>query len=247
MKSRTLGGIPGFLSFLTTTCDPAAVVEAVVTGPAEHFAARAGVMVVKREETLSLIASYGHGQAELDGLQEFPLDTDNPLCEAWREGETIVAGTKPVEGVFADLTPITARWAQLGVWQGQNTFACTPLTAHGTSIGAIGIICADERSWSTLDIALLGAIGRSIAVWLVHPDVGLVLPMGTEAPALTSRQRAILALVAAGKTNTAIAHVLGCSESTVKQDLRQALRSSGPGSREARARLALGSEEGGGR
>jgi hypothetical protein len=141
-----LGGIPGFLSFLTTTCDPAAVVEAVVTGPAEHFAARAGVMVVKREETLSLIGSYGHGQAELDGLQEFPLDTDNPLCEAWREGETIVAGTKPVEGVFADLTPITARWAQLGVWQGQNTFACTPLTAHGTSIGAIGIICADERS-----------------------------------------------------------------------------------------------------
>jgi DNA-binding NarL/FixJ family response regulator len=102
--------------------------------------------------------------------------------------------------------------------------------------GADGIVPAEELERS-LPAVVRAAIARQISVprslrHLVNP------------PALSQREKEILALVAAGLTNGQIATRLYLAESTVKTHLSSAFRRLGVRSRREAAALVLSSDDG---
>ena len=68
---------------------------------------------------------------------------------------------------------------------------------------------------------MLRAVSSALGLWMHHPDKGLFVDDAPADAALTDRQVRILRLVAAGRSNAAIAAYLGYSPSTVKQELQR--------------------------
>jgi two-component system NarL family response regulator len=102
--------------------------------------------------------------------------------------------------------------------------------------GAAGIVLE-----SGVEIALAPAV-RAVAAGLTAFPV--TLRRAADELSLSRRERQVLRLVAAGKTNQEIAGALFLAESTVKSHLTSLFRKVGANSRTEVARLALDPEEG---
>jgi DNA-binding CsgD family transcriptional regulator len=230
-ERRVLGGLPTLLATLGARPHPDEVITTVVTGPAGRMGATAGILLVVEGRTLRLIGSHGYTVEELAGFEVIPLDADLPIAEAARQGEPIASGSTVAVAEYSGLQREADRWADLRGRRRYGSIVSVPIVAQGITVGAYGFTCSDDRAWTTQEIAMLEAVGTSLALWFAHPDSGLVdaggrspaAGGGAPAPRLTDRQVAILELAAQGRTTAAIARALGYSESTVKHDLRRAL------------------------
>lgn len=244
MATSLLAPLTVLLDTLTRSPHPDTVAAALIDGPGALFEARSAAVLVARPPRLVIVGLHGYADAEVAGLESIPVDGDFPLCRSYREGEPIIDETDHVAERYAGSRRPGSRWQLVRERLPGGTTVSAPIMVGGRAVGAFSLTCAGAPPWSTLHTAVLHAAGAALGLWLTHPDAGLPPePVdGEEPPALTDRQRTILTLVTAGRTNGAIADELGLSESTVKQELRRvlaALRVSSRGAAADRA-AALG-------
>ncbi len=83
----------------------------------------------------------------------------------------------------------------------------------------------------------MGIWGADVSSWLGETTTVL---RGVDESALTEREQQVLELVAAGRTDAAIGHLLGCSTRTVGKHLEHAYRKLGVSSRAAAVARRLG-------
>lgn len=240
MATSLLAPLTVLLDTLTRSPHPDAVAAALIDGPGALFDARSAAVLVARPPRLVIVGLHGYAEAEVAGLESIPMDGDYPLCRSFREGEPIIDETDLVAERYEGSRRPGTRWPMIRDRLPGGTTVSAPIMVGGRAVGAYSLSCAGAQPWSTLHTAVLHATGAALGLWLTHPDAGLPSdPVdGEDRPALSARQRVILARVAAGRTNAAIAEELGYSDSTVKQELRRAMAALRVASRSAAAEQA---------
>lgn len=219
------GGIPALLDVLSRSPHPDEVARALVHGPGAEFDAVCAAVLWAHGSSLAIIGGHGYRPDEVDGLQILPLSGGYPLFAAFFEGEVIIVNAGAMESEYPGLRRPDSRWHRLMERLPQGTHLHGPIVSDGRSIGAYVISCAAPREWSTLDIARLDAASHALGLWMSHPDSGFPTDVEEvdDASTLSERQLRILELVRDGRTNASIAHSLGISASTVKQELARAM------------------------
>lgn len=240
MGSRLLAPLTLLLRTLARSPHPDAVAAALVDGPGTLCGAQAAAVLVARPPSLVVYGLHGYTEAEVAGLAAIPIDGDYPLSRCYREGEPLIEPTDLVAERYAGMRRPGTRWVHVQERLPGGTTISSPITVGGRTVGAFSLTCMGAHAWTTLHTAALHATSAALGLWLTHPDAGLPQdPVdGLEPVTLTDRQRTILAGVAAGRTNAAIAVALGQSESTVKQELRRAMAALKAGSRGVAAERA---------
>lgn len=148
-------------------------------------------------------------------------------------GLEVVASAGPVASRAQDLERALAEGGIVTSNQG----VAVPIWSAGHRVGAVALAQEAPRTWTGLDLALLDGVTSALALWLAgstKDDSAATQPVSgplTPSTPLTHRQLAIIALVAEGRSNKAIAYTLGYSESTIKADLRRAMQSLGASTR----------------
>lgn len=234
------GGIPALLDVLSRSPHPDDVARAIVEGPGSEFGAVAGAVLWAQGTNLAIIGSHGYRAEEANGMQILSLSGGYPLVAAFYEGEVIIVNAGGLEIDYPDLQRPESRWHRLKDRFPDGDHVHAPVVSGGRSIGAYVLSCRASRPWSTLDIARLDALSYALGMWLSHPDSGFPTGVGDvdEENALSPRQVAILDLIRDGRTNTSIAHTLGISASTVKQELARAMELLGVTDRRAASQRA---------
>jgi DNA-binding CsgD family transcriptional regulator len=204
-----LGGLTAFVTLLGTDPHPDAAADGLLQGPLTGFDGRAATLYRRDGRVLRVCGRAGSARAVAHHA-DLAFSDSTPISEAARE-QAVVVGPGNVIGL--------------------------PVTSRGASIGAVGVTCGAERTWTPRDVALLEGVSGALGLWLtLHDDP---LPRESEGVALTPRQARILSLVLQSRTTTAIATSLGYSPSTVKQDVHNAIRLLGATSRTEAAQRAL--------
>lgn len=220
------GGIPILLEVISSSPHPDEVARAIVEGPGVRVGATCASVLWAGSDKLVILGSHGYLPAELEGMVTIDLLGDYPLAQAFRESEPIIVPSSQVEVRYVAPRRPESRWQQLKKRFPNGDHVNAPIISDGRTIGGFTLNCPQSRPWSSLDIAALDAISHILGMWMTHPDSGL--PQDTDRAAITRddlspRQRRILALVEQGRTNASIAHALGISVSTVKQELARAM------------------------
>lgn len=216
------GGLPHLLAVLGRSPHPDDVAGAIVKGPGRRFGALASAVLWARPPKLVIVGMYGFEHAEVDGLATVDIDGDYPLTRAYLEGEPVIMRGEDMARDYAGMRRPESRWHRLKERMPEGDHVHAPIVSDGQCVGAYSMNCPDPHVWSPLDIACLDATSHALGMWLTHPDSGLPTSDDdhiSEEAALSQRHRQILALIQAGRTNTSIAHTLGISTSTVKQEL----------------------------
>lgn len=234
------GGIPALLDVLHRSPHPDDVARAIVEGPGAAFTAVCSAVLWAQGSSLVIVGTHGYRPEEADGLQIIPISGDYPLCTAFVEGEAIIVDSRDMGPEFPERQRPGSRWHHLHKRLPDGTHVHAPIVSDGRSIGAYVVSCRHFRTWSTIDIAILDAVSHALGVWLSHPDSGFRVDIeeGDHPAALSERQVQVLLLVGDGRTNASIAHTLGISTSTVKQDLARAMEMLGVTDRQAASRRA---------
>ena len=231
-----LGGLPDLLASLCTLPSGDEAAAALVEGPGTVFDAGAATILVVDDGDLRVIGRFGYGSTDPDS--RYRVADDLPVSRAVREGAVIVSLTAEAESEFADMRDA---WRHAPELSTHHAVVSGPIVSNGVAIGGFALHCSTAPTLGSLDIALVDAIGQALALWLAHPgavDPGATATEG-DGPAVTSRQLAVLRLLATGRTTAAIAASLGCSASTVKVEvhrLSRALDAHGRADLVARAR-----------
>lgn len=216
------GGLPHLLATLGRSPHPDEVARAIVHGPGHRFGALASAVLWARPPKLVIVGTYGFEHAEVDGLATVDISGDYPLTRAYLEGEPVIMQGEAMARDYAGMRRPESRWHRLKERMPEGDHVHAPIVSDGRCVGAYSMNCPQRREWSPLDIACLDATSHALGMWLTHPESGMPTSddddIGEEA-ALSTRQRQILGLIHAGRTNTSIAHALGISTSTVKQEL----------------------------
>lgn len=160
-----------------------------------------------------------------------PIGSEHTASRAYREAEVIVEPFNAERFAFGSVIGD----AQI------TTCAAAAIISAGRPVGALALLSTTATRWTSLEDALVFAIGSSLGLWLTHPSSGLPsqhpLDQVQLAP-LSERQLAILQLVDEGHNSAAIAARIGYSVSTVKKDVHELLRVFGVTSRTELVRAA---------
>jgi DNA-binding CsgD family transcriptional regulator len=231
MGHELLGSLASFLRTLAAAPHPNAVADGLVSCFHDTLAVRMAAVLPARPPLLVVFALSGYAEQDVEGFDSFHVDDDYPANRALREADVIVDPLEELPSRYAGTSRPNSRSRQMiqrlpGGWS-----VSAPLMSAGAAVGAYNLICDADATWGPQEIAVVGAVGNALGLWLTHPDSGLPSPDPRDRPVLTARQRRILALAAAGRTNVAIGATLGYSTSTVKQELQRAARSLGASSR----------------
>ena len=214
-------GLSEILLLLGTRPDPTEVITALVSGPLAEFGARAGILTVAVGTDLAIVGDYGYPVEEVEPYRLMAIAGEFPITRSFREQAVLISAIPDVVPEYPGLQRDDDLWERGWARDGYGSLVSGPIVLQGRAIGAFGFSCNEDRQWTTLEIAALEAYGAALGLWLSHPGTEAV-PTGMEvAPALTPRQSDILAMVAAGRSNAAIAAHLAVSDSTVKVELRR--------------------------
>ncbi len=228
-RARHELSLPQYLAVLAAFPAPAEALGALLAGPLARFGAIAGYLWIEQDGVLESIATVGTDEA-LDALYlRIPLNADLPAPATYLASEVIIVDLPQPAGQFTALAAHSAAWDGFTPDGRFASLLHAPVVSRGLSLGVVGVACAEHVSLDTLDIAFLDGLGSALGMWLTHPSTPLEVrphaPHGTEAiGTLTERQVHVLQQVLAGRSNAAIASRLGCSVSTVKQDVQRAQR-----------------------
>lgn len=225
-------GLPQFLRFLATLPEPDHVARALRLGPLSAYDTAAVSLTRVVGEALDLHGTSGYTQDEIDGYWRVPLNVPTPFSRCVREAEVIIDEIEEVTTHFEALRVDEGLWQGFIDRFGVGQVISAPIVLQGTVIGAFGGITRTKQEWTSLDFALLDGISSVLGMWMTHPDAPSA---GTDRLArrdsgllhVTDRQRRILRLVEAGKSNSSIAITLGYSTSTIKQELQRVMKSMG--------------------
>ena len=109
------------------------------------------------QDALEVIGSAGYPAAVLERYRFIPIETDFPLCDVVRTGESVLL---PSAAARAERYP---RLAELRSDNGAGAMAAFPLRADGRTVGALGFNWAEEREFSAEDIAFLDVLSQQCA------------------------------------------------------------------------------------
>jgi DNA-binding CsgD family transcriptional regulator len=224
----TLGSLPRFLRHLSELPPPARVLDALLDGPLGTSAPQAGFLWAVSGDALVALASRGHLPDEEDRYGVIPLAVDLAVTQSVRSREIRLAPAEDIGTTY--LSAIDERfWEGVQARLQASTVVTVPITYDGRAVGAYGAITRDPLAADARTLALLHALGSALGLWLTHPEAGISLDDVTlrrdGSLSFTARQKEILTLVREGHSTGTIARRLRLSESSVKQDLRQTMRS----------------------
>ena len=220
-----------FLRYLNTAPAPDSVIKALICGPLAGFDAKSGSIFVYIDDGLAIVADYASPRNLLARYHTLPLSVDIPYTRAFLTGETLVTARRNIFSEFPALMIDADLWESGEIDSTSLELVSVPISSQGVSIGAFGFISDRTHDWGPSDFALLDALAAVLGLWLTHPSscIGtrLTEPVTTDHDGglqLSTRQHAVLRLLAQDKTNDSIAATLGVSVSTVKQDVQRLLR-----------------------
>lgn len=228
----TSDGLGALLHRLAGYPSPHEALLAIIEGPLRRLGAWAGLMWLERDGYLDTIA--GH---RTDGLFDelyarIPVGADMPVPLCFRESEVIVIDVASMGAVFEPLAAHEDAWADTMPDVRSGTLVHIPMVSRGVSLGVVGVACTESFALDTLQISFLDGVGAALGLWVTHPATPL--PDGALAPAnpeagtpevtLSPRQQQIVRLIRESRSNAAIAVQLGCSVSTVKQEIQRIQR-----------------------
>jgi DNA-binding CsgD family transcriptional regulator len=221
---------------LSTTPNDETLLQAVVL----DFPARFGVasaMLCRTRNDGSLAATAWYGFPELAGVVE-------PFDPTTAPGVGHVLRTREPH-VWPTVDSLLATFPELADGRMRpRAGACIRLEHHGVPIGTLGLGVADDvqdiaqmRRLMTVTAAVVGAHLALAARAIPRQD--RERPSTADDVRLTTRQLAVLGLMAEGMSNRQISLRVGYSESTVRHETMAIYRALGVGDRRTAALLAL--------
>jgi DNA-binding CsgD family transcriptional regulator len=216
-----LDGTPliSYLWMLSDLPDGEAVGFAICRGLLAPFGADLVLVYGARGDgrILDLVASYGMGQMDIAVYGRVTADMHLPGAETYRMGLEKWLTKKQV----ADEYPLAAPFFRARAPEGE--FAFLPLRHRGAPVGfvAVGFPGRVERSWH-LRATIEGLLSATVMWMLASSALRGTAPsnLGEVGPLeITARQREVLILMKAGRTNGDIARELGYSGATIKADI----------------------------
>lgn len=218
-----------FLRLLTNRPDASSLTQALVRGPLSAYDAFMATVYAPDEsrEALDLIGQWGFGPS-LQTYARIPLDVDFPVVRAFLTGEAIVSPVASQRRSTLADTAVRAVLADADRPPDGVTVIAMPLQYDGIVIGASAWLCTFKGPWTWNDHAYIDSTAAMVALWLrlryyeaALSAAGITGARRASRPhMLTERQREVLGLIRAGKSNAAIAAALGYSISTVKNDVQ---------------------------
>ena len=223
------GALPQFLRYLASLPEPDAVARALLLGPMAVFDSAAISITTIDDDCLVLNGTSGYEKDEVQGYWRVPLSVPTPFNRCVHEAEVLIDEIEQITTSFEALRVDEGLWQGFMDRFGIGQVISAPIVLQGTVIGAFGGITRSKRQWTSLDFALLDGISSALGLWMTHPETPAPRSNRLARPEigilhLTERQKQILVLVEAGKSNTAIAHALGYSVSTIKQEIQRVMR-----------------------
>lgn len=219
-----------YLAYLTTFPAPDDACIALMRGPLAPLGARVGSVWARYDDDeLRVIGSYQSSQGTIQRYGSIPLDLDLPIARCVVNGEMLIHKLDTITQTFPALALDTAIWEDLALVAKNGSLVSQPVFAAGIPVGAVGFISTQTRGFIESFAPMLSSLSSAVALWLTHPQTQQsVNTLGlnresTDSLRLTARQQRILLLISDGKSNAAIAHLLGYSLSTVKQELQRTL------------------------
>ena len=225
----SLGGLPQFIRYASTYPSPHSLLKALQAGPLGRRDMVAGFLWIIVDGThLVSIAHMGWPRDLVDRYSIMPLELDIPAVHAVNHGGITIDDADGFGATYMlsiDDRFLAERFRERGAVSAINA----PLRHAGIVIGNLGFVTS--RRWEDDDEGrtLLETLSHVIGLWATHPCSRAMEAPSTVGPrewslAFTPRQREILTLVGEGLSNTDIARRLIISNSSVKQDLHQAMR-----------------------
>ena len=236
-------GLPQFLRFLNALPPPSAVARALQLGPLAPLDFGAVGLVRLTGETLEVLGTHGYTQEEINRYFRMPIGVTTPFTRAIKHSEVLVDEMDQLLDAFDALRIDEDLWLGIKERFGSGYVVSAPIVLQGTALGAFGGITRSKRMWTSLDFALFDGLSAALGLWMTNPLTELPVPdrlvtHRDDSIHLTERQRRILSLVEAGRSNTSIAQSLGYSVSTIKQELQRAMRATRARDRMEAARRA---------
>ena len=199
-------------------------------GPLSPLAAQIGSIWAQYEQSeLQLVGSYQSTSMIVQRYGTIPMNVDVPVVRCVATGEFGIDDMGTVTKKFPALAIDAAIWEDLGGASRTGFLISVPLFASGITVGAFGFVSTQSRGFIESYEPIISSISSALALWMTHPRMhSYVSTAGftganTDSLHLSPRQLQILLLVEEGKSNAAIAHALGYSLSTVKQELQRTL------------------------
>lgn len=216
-----------FLTFVGAHPEPDKVARALTLGPLGGLEANSGLIALAMTEAeLHVVGAYGFPQEALDRYRVMPTSVDLPLTRAFRTGDVVVVPAPeltaqyPVLSIDEEMLDTSARTPEGLV----HVVSC-PVVSEGVTCGVFGFVIDHEPHWGQVERSLLSGLSSAIGLWATHQATDLLRPTRAESSdsplLLRPRQIQILELVEIGKSNGAIASILGFSESTIKQEIQR--------------------------
>lgn len=199
-------------------------------GPLSPLAVNIGSIWAQYEfSELQLVGSYQSTSTIIRRYGSIPMNVDVPVVRCVTTGEIGIDDIRTITKQFPALAIDSAIWDSLTSGTEARYLISIPLFASGITVGSIGFVSAQSRPFIEIYEPIISSLASALALWITHPQMQAhVQTTGftgafTDFLHLTPRQVQILLLVEDGKSNAAIAHSLGYSLSTVKQELRRTL------------------------
>ena len=229
-SNQSLIALPAFMRFISTYPDPQEVCEALMGGPLAHFNAKSVNMFLATEEnTYKIVGTTGITAPLVPRYMEMPRTLNTPLNDAIIEGEIVTTSILKQLDDYPSLALDRKIWEDVAKTAGDLRIDTIPIVSNGKSIGAYDMF-SEGAEPGRKDYAFLSALGHLLGVWATHPytenslESSFALNSDEVSFNLNERQLHILELVEQGRSNSAIAVILGYSQSTVKQELQRAMR-----------------------
>ena len=230
LKIGSLAPLEKYMEFLTTFPEPHAACTALMRGPLSPLAVNIGSLWAQYEFTeLQLIGSYQFSSTMVRRYGSLPMNVDVPIVRCVVTGEMGIDDLHTITEKFPVLAIDSSIWESLTSTNEANYLVSVPLYASGITVGSFGFLSAQSRQFIEDYEPIISSLASALALWITHPRMQAhVQTTGfsgafTDFLHLTPRQVQILLLVEEGKSNASIAHSLGYSLSTVKQELRRTL------------------------
>lgn len=224
-----LARLPMLVQHIAALPPPDQVLRALRLGVFAPMGMRAGV-IWRLDGPVQLVrmAACGHTQSEEARFATFPVGVEPSLGAAIREDRVDVQAAPDFEGL--SLAGLDSHpWHDVVRRHHASAVVTFPLRFDGSPVGAVRMVLAQRWVGGMDQFALVNAVADLGGVWLTHPAVGCALmrsPASVREWSLsfTERQREVLRLVEEGVLTHDISMRLQVSESTVRQDLRWAMR-----------------------
>ena len=196
------------------------VAEHVTLAALRGFRARScAIVAIDAGARLRLVGSFGLSGPERGRYSRLSVWDDHPLCGAILQG--------------------TCSAAESGSEPPSRPAIAVPVMAPGRACGAISVTFDTSVSLPAECVEQLQHIADLLfLVWPADTSRAPDRATGDQRGTLTARQSAILCLISDGLTNAAIAHRIGFSESTVRQELMAIFRALGARTRHEAVLLA---------